>query len=98
MVRRGSAVRVRQRALLSKKYLQIGYCRCLTEHRRAPPCSIRTTATLLASQAKCLQIDLLTGTTEHLPDTEGLDVYRRRRCTKVAGKRTFPIAPLDPMH
>jgi hypothetical protein len=37
MVRRGSTVRVRQRAYGSKKYLQSRYFCCLGQHHRAPP-------------------------------------------------------------
>jgi len=72
MVRRGSTVRVRQRALFSKKYLQIAQFCCHRRYHGAPPCSVETTIELAGRPAKHLQIELLPSTTEHLRGTEGL--------------------------
>jgi hypothetical protein len=41
-------------------------------------------------RAKCLQMDTLPETTEHLHDTEGCGVYRPRHRTKAAGKASLP--------
>jgi hypothetical protein len=73
MVRRGSAVRVRQRALDFEKCLQIDWCCCLNEHRRAFPCSVEAIVRDPVPPVKRLQIGPLPGTSEHLRGTEGLE-------------------------
>ena len=72
MVRRGSTVRVRQRALVRGKSPEIGDFCCLTQHHRAPPHYRREGYPARCAAAKPLQIDLLLGTSEHLPKREGI--------------------------
>jgi hypothetical protein len=74
MVRRGSTVRVRQRAFVEKKSPEIGIFvvwHSTTERLRI---GVGTAIELARAAAKCLQTDLLPGSTEHLPESEGLDV------------------------
>jgi hypothetical protein len=97
MVRRGSTVRVRQRALFSEKYLQIAQFCCHRQDRGAPPCSVGTTIELDVRPAKHLQIELLPSTTEHLRGTEGLggpgteDCARKRPESAVFIDRLFMV-------
>ena len=90
MVRRGSTVRVRQRALVREKYPEIGYFCCLTQHHRAPPQCRRAGYSARLRAAKPLQIDLLPGTSEHLPETEGLDVVVVASGTESRWKEDVP--------
>jgi hypothetical protein len=61
MVRRGSTVRVRQRALGRGKSPEIGDFCCLAQHHRAPPHYRREGYSARCAAAKTLQIDLLPG-------------------------------------
>jgi hypothetical protein len=45
---------------------------CLSKQRRALPYSVGTTVERTTGPGKCLQIGLLPGTTEHLPEQEGI--------------------------
>ena len=56
MVRKGCAVRVRQRVLGSRQYLQTEWSCCLSQHRGEPPYSVASTIELAAPPAKCLQM------------------------------------------
>ena len=76
MVRRGSTVRVRQRALTERKSPDIGDFCGLGKHRGAPPQYLGTACRTRCAHEKCLQIDLLGGTAEHLLEPEGLDSGR----------------------
>src|SRR6266511_5326223 len=92
MVRRGSTVRVRQRALVKEKSPEIGDFCCLTQHHRAPPHYRREGCSARCAAAKPLQIDVLPGTSEHLPEMEGLDVVAaaegiERRCKRGRRRR-----------
>jgi hypothetical protein len=98
MVRRGSTVRVRQRALGRRKSPEIGDCCCPAKHRRAPLITSRPLSSSLRSLAKHLQIGHLPATTEHLREAEGLRGQDRRPAPKTAGygtSRRFPSAPFD---
>jgi hypothetical protein len=52
MVRRGSTVRVRQRAFGARKSPEIGDCCCLEQHHRAPPAAVRTASSARRSIRK----------------------------------------------
>jgi hypothetical protein len=71
--KRGSTVRVRQRALVRGKSPESGDFCCLTQHHRAPPHYRREGYPAAARLQSPLQIDLLPGTSEHLPEREGLE-------------------------
>jgi hypothetical protein len=79
MVRRGSTVRVRQRALVGRKSPEIGDFCCLPQHHRAPPHYGREGYPARCAAANPLQIDLLPGTSEHLPKREGIGSRVARR-------------------
>jgi hypothetical protein len=73
MVRRGSTVRVRQRALAKKKSPETGIfvaCHSATEHLRI---TVGTAVEVSAPHEKWLQIGLLRGIVEHLLETEEVD-------------------------
>ena len=80
MVRRRSTVRVRQRALVRGKSPEKGDFCCPTQHHRAPPHYRREGYSARCAAAKPLQIDLLPGTSEHLPKREGVRSRVARRC------------------
>jgi hypothetical protein len=73
MVRRGSTVRVRQRAFVEKRSPEIGDFCCLAWHHRAPPHQRRDRYRARRATAKCLQTELLHGSTEPLPVMEVVD-------------------------
>jgi hypothetical protein len=73
MVRRGSTVRVRQRALRVRKWLQTSSSVVWISSAEHLSSAFQATIEVASTCAKCLQIDLLPGATEHLLGTEGLD-------------------------
>jgi hypothetical protein len=85
MVRRGSTVRVRQRALPPRNTCKSACSVALGKHRRAPPCSVGPTAGLaVVPQSACKS--------PHCPVRRSTSVIRRDspsslrpRATKVAG-------------
>ena len=97
MVRRRSTVRVRQRAFEEGKSPEIGEFCCLAQHHRAPPHQHRDRYRARGATAKCLQTELLPGSTEPLR-REGLDsvavavkhgkpLERKDICDHAAGAR-----------
>jgi hypothetical protein len=81
MVRRGSTVRVRQRAFVGRKSPEIGDFCCLRQHHRAPSQYRWDRCRARRASQKGLQIDMLPRTAEHLLGREGLanQVARTRR-------------------
>src|SRR5947199_7046217 len=70
MVRRGSTVRVRQRALKGRKSPEIGDCCCLRQHSGAPPHCFESAIGLAALPANYLQIAHFPWATGHLLEIE----------------------------